>query len=149
LARDYREGRAAWQSARRGAKFSIPRNLDIPFTAIDHNTAMPYMCFMFTVIETPTFVRLADDCWNDEDRTDFITFIASNPEVGDVVPGSGGLRKVRWGRAGRGKRGGARVIYFNRLANGEIWLLLVYAKAVRENISAQLLRRIKEEIENA
>lgn len=104
---------------------------------------------MFTVIETPTFVRLASDCWSDEDRTSFITFIAGNPDVGDVVPGSGGVRKVRWGSAGRGKRGGVRVVYFNRLTNGEIWLLLVYAKSVRENIPAHVLRQIKEEIENA
>jgi hypothetical protein len=104
---------------------------------------------MFTVIETPTFVRLASDHWNDEDRTDFINFIAGDPEAGDVVPGSGGVRKVRWGSAGRGKRGGVRVIYFNRLANGEIWLLLVYRKSVLENIPAHALRQIKEEIENA
>lgn len=61
---------------------------------------------MFTVIETPTFVRLANDCWSEEDRTAFITFIAGNPDAGDVVPGSGGVRKARWGSAGRGKRGG-------------------------------------------
>ncbi len=104
---------------------------------------------MFTVIETPTFVRLARDCWNDDDRIAFISFIAGDPEAGAVVPGSGGVRKVRWGSSGRGKRGGVRVIYFNRLANGEIWLLLVYDKATRDNISAHLLRQIKEEIENA
>lgn len=104
---------------------------------------------MLTVIETPTFVRLASDCWNDEDRMRFISFIAGSPDAGDVVPGSGGVRKVRWGVAGRGKRGGARVIYFNRLANGEIWLLLVYGKSVRDNIPAHVLRQIKEEIEDA
>jgi len=104
---------------------------------------------MFTVIETPTFVRLANDCWNDEDRNRFISFIAGSPDVGDVVPGSGGVRKVRWGTAGRGKRGGVRVIYFNRLANGEIWLLLVYGKSVRDNIPAHVLCQIKEEIEDA
>lgn len=104
---------------------------------------------MFTVIETPTFVRLARNCWNDDDRIAFISFIAGDPEAGAVVPGSGGVRKVRWGSSGRGKRGGVRVIYFNRLANGEIWLLLVYDKASRDNIPAHLLRQIKEEIENA
>lgn len=104
---------------------------------------------MLTVIETPTFVRLASDCWNDEDRMRFISFIAGSPDAGDVVPGSGGVRKVRWGVAGRGKRGGVRVIYFNRLANGEIWLLLVYGKSVRDNIPAHVLRQIKEEIEDA
>jgi len=86
---------------------------------------MPYIVRMITAIKPPTFVRLASHSWNDEDRTNFITFIATNPDAGDVVPGAGGLRKIRWGSAGRGKRGGVRVIYFNRLANGEIWLLLV------------------------
>lgn len=104
---------------------------------------------MFTVIETPTFARSASNYWNDEDQASFITFIAGSPDAGDVVPGSGGVRKVRWGSAGRGKRGGVRVVYFNRLANGEIWLLLIYGKSVSENIPAHVLRQIKEEIENA
>jgi hypothetical protein len=75
----------------------------------------------------------------------------SSPEtrMPECRPGSGGVRKVRWGIAGRGKRGGVRVIYFNRLTDGEIWLLLVYGKSVRENIPAHVLREIKEEIENA
>ena len=93
-------------------------------------------------------MRLASACWNDEDRSSFITFIAGNSDAGDVVSGSGGVRKARWGSTGRGKRGGVRVIYFNRLTNGEIWLLLVYGKSERENISAHVLRQIKEEIEN-
>lgn len=103
---------------------------------------------MFTVVETPTFVRFAEQYWTDEDRTVFINFIASSPETGDVIPGSGGLRKIRWAGAGRGKRGGVRVIYFNRLAQGEIWLLLVYPKSVRENVSPEALREIRKEIED-
>ncbi|MDO8595701.1 MAG: transcriptional regulator, partial [Sulfuricaulis sp.] len=67
----------------------------------------------------------------------------------DVIPGSGGCRKLRWSRKGMGKRGGVRVIYFNRLESGEIWLLLIYAKSVRENIPAHVLRKVKEEIEDA
>ena len=73
---------------------------------------------------------------------------ASNPDAGDVIPGSGGCRKLRWSRAGTGKRGGVRVIYFTRLSVGEIWLLLVYAKAVRDNIPSHLLKAVREEIEN-
>jgi hypothetical protein len=69
-------------------------------------------------------------------------------DAGDVVPGSGGCRKVRWSRAGSGKRGGVRVVYFTRLAAGEIWLLLVYAKSVRDNIPGHLLKAVREEIEN-
>lgn len=104
---------------------------------------------MFTVVETPTFVRLSNDYWTDNDRTSFISFIAGNPEGGDVIPGSGGLRKIRWGYGSHGKRGGVRVIYYNRLSHGEIWLLLIYGKSVRDDIPAHMLRRIKEEVENA
>ena len=111
-------------------------------------TAAPYLPPMFTVVETPTFACLARDYWDGEDRTSFVTFIASNPEAGDVVPGSGGLRKIRWGRAGQGKRGGVHVIYYNRFANGEIWLLLIYGKSVKENVTSHVLAQIKEEIGN-
>ncbi len=103
---------------------------------------------MYTVVETPLFQRLADDYWTEEERSSFVSFIAANPETGEVVPGSGGVRKVRWGMAGRGKRGGVRVIYFNRLSAGEVWLLVLYAKSAAENIPAHVLRQIKEEIEN-
>lgn len=71
-----------------------------------------------------------------------------NPLAGDVIPGSGGCRKVRWSRSGMGKRGGVRVINFNRLENGVIWLLVIYAKAVRGNIPANLLKAIKEELDH-
>ena len=103
---------------------------------------------MFTVVETPTFSKLAADYWSEDERGEFAAWIAADPETGDVVPGSGGVRKVRWSRKGSGKRGGVRVIYFNRLANGEIWLLLIYAKNVKDNIPAHVLKMIKEEIED-
>jgi len=59
-----------------------------------------------------------------------------------------GCRKVRWSVAGSGKRGGVRVIYFTKLANGEIWLLVIYKKAVRGNIPAHILKSIREVLEN-
>ena len=101
------------------------------------------------MIETPLFSRQVDDYWTEGDRCAFISWLSANPEAGDVIPGTGGIRKVRWFRPGSGKRGGVRVIYFNQLANGEIWLLLIYAKSARDNIPAHTLRAIREEIENA
>ena len=65
------------------------------------------------------------------------------------MPGSGCVRKVRWSRKGAGKRGGVRVVYFNRLANGEIWLLLIYAKSAQDNVPANVLKQLKQEIEDA
>jgi hypothetical protein len=103
---------------------------------------------MFTLAETPTFAALADKLWSEEERLQFFCWLAANPEAGDVIPGSGGCRKVRWSRAGSGKRGGVRVIYFVRVPSGQIWLLLVYAKSVRDNIPAHLLLAVRKEIEN-
>ncbi|MDT8377171.1 MAG: DNA-binding protein [Mariprofundaceae bacterium] len=103
---------------------------------------------MLTVAETETFTRLVGDYWSEPERLEFIEHIASHPELGDVVPGSGGVRKIRWHAKGKGKRGGVRVIYYNMLSVGTIWLLLIYGKNEQENIPVNILRKIKEELEN-
>jgi hypothetical protein len=61
---------------------------------------------MLTVIESPLFTKLWSEYWSEEERAEFAVFIANAPKVGDVIPGSGGCRKIRWARAGSGKRGG-------------------------------------------
>ncbi len=104
---------------------------------------------MLTIVETPLFQGLWPDYWDEDERGEFASWLAHAPDAGDVVPGSGGVRKVRWSRKGTGKRGGVRVVYFNRLANGEIWLLLIYAKSARDNVSADVLKQLKQEINNA
>jgi len=63
-----------------------------------------------TVVEVEPFASKAAKIWTEEERLDFIGFIAWNPLVGDVIPGSGGIRKIRWSREGMGKRGGVRVV---------------------------------------
>ena len=75
---------------------------------------------MFTVVETLLFQRQWPLYWSEEERGAFAAFIAQNPDAGDVVPQSGGIRKVRWGRSGSGKSGGVRVIYFSRTAAGQL-----------------------------
>lgn len=99
---------------------------------------------MQTVIESPEFIEWSAKVWSELERTEFIDWIADNAMAGDVIPGAGNLRKVRWSRAGMGKRGGARVIYFNRLASGEVVLLLVYAKAKFDNLRPEFLLKLKE-----
>jgi hypothetical protein len=64
------------------------------------------------VAETPLFVRQAAEVWDEAGREAFVEFIARNPEAGDIIPETNGVRKIRWARSGIGKRGGARVIYF-------------------------------------
>jgi len=91
---------------------------------------------MYTVIEHPTFQRQAAAIWTDVERETFIDWIAAHPLAGDVIPGANGARKVRWAVRGRGKRGGARIIYFNWLDEGSIELFAIYVKADRENMIA-------------
>jgi hypothetical protein len=101
---------------------------------------------MYTIIETPTFQKCAADIWQGDEREAFIAWIAENPLAGDVIPGASGLRKVRWSRSGMGKRGGARVIYYNMLDDGQIWLLIAYTKAKYDNLPAVFLNQLKEAI---
>ena len=100
---------------------------------------------MFTVIETSVFIKYAKQIWTDDERIEFINWIAVNPLAGDVIPNSGGCRKVRWSRQGMGKRGGARVIYFNQLELRKIGLLIVYAKSKFDNLPAEFFAHLKEE----
>jgi hypothetical protein len=90
---------------------------------------------MRTVIETPTFEKLADKIWTEDDRLDFIAWIAQYPLAGDVIPGADGARKVRWSIKGQGKRGGVRIIYFNVSEQGAVYLIPLYQKSEKENIS--------------
>ena len=90
-----------------------------------------------TVAETPLFIRQASEVWDDRERETFIEFIAQNPEEGDLIPETGGVRKVRWTRPGSGKRGGARVVYFYHDGSRPLYLLMVYAKARRANLTAE------------
>jgi hypothetical protein len=87
------------------------------------------------VAETDTFVRQSADIWTDEERMSFVDFIARNPEAGDLIQETGGVRKVRWGRGGSGKRGGTRVVYFYYHADAPLYLLMVYAKARKEDLT--------------
>jgi hypothetical protein len=97
-----------------------------------------------TVAETPLFARQAADVWAEGERDEFVNFIARNPELGDVIPDTGGVRKIRWARAGSGKRGGVRVIYYYHDRDRPLYLLMVYAKAQRENLSPDEKRAVRK-----
>jgi len=88
-----------------------------------------------TVVEVPPFPAAAKSVWSDAERMEFIDFIARNPKAGEVIVGSGGVRKVRWSRAGTGKRGGVRVIYFYHSERLPVFLLTAYAKTVQDNLT--------------
>jgi len=98
---------------------------------------------LLAVAETQLFIRQAADVWNDAERHAFIDFIAANPEEGDMIPDTGGIRKIRWRRQGAGKRGGVRVVYFYHDPAMPLYLLMVYAKAQQENLSSDEKRRVQ------
>ena len=102
---------------------------------------------MLTVVETLLFQRQWPLYWTEEQRGEFASFISQHPTAGDVIPGSGGMRKVRWSRPGSGKSGGVRVIYFVRTALGEVVLLTLYAKAKTNNLNAAVLKEIRRVLE--
>lgn len=87
------------------------------------------------VVETGVFVERANRILEDSERFELIAYLASNPQAGQLIPGTGGARKLRWGLAGRGKRGGARTIYYFHSETVPLFLLDIYAKNERANLT--------------
>ena len=106
---------------------------------------MPYIADML-FIEAPKFTELVKEHLSDDEYAALQWMLLERPDAGPIVPGSGGVRKLRWGLRGRGKRGGIGVTYYWKTADDEIWLLTLYAKNVQENIPAHLLKQIAQEI---
>lgn len=104
---------------------------------------------MLTFIETRLFTSLIPRYLTDDEYSALQQELARRPDSGQVIPGSGGVRKLRWGAEGRGKRGGIRVIYYLRLSENEIWMLTVYAKNEAASIAGHVLKRIKEQIDGS
>ena len=104
---------------------------------------------MFSFIETQAFTKLVLEYLTDAEYAALQAVLIADPETGPVIPGSGGVRKLRWAAPGRGKRGGYRVIYYLRRANDIIWMLTMYPKNVADSIPAHVLRQIREEVDNA
>jgi hypothetical protein len=99
---------------------------------------------MLTVVESPIFQRLWPRYWDEDERAEFASFIALNPDAGAVIRGSGG---VRWAREGTGKSAGVRIVYLTRNELGEVYLLTLYAKSESSSISAATLKEIRRALE--
>ena len=83
---------------------------------------------LVTVVETVAFARRADKLLTLEERDELVAFLATHPTAGDLIEGTGGVRKVRFAAQGRGKSGGVRVIHYFVHENGPLYALLLYAK---------------------
>jgi mRNA-degrading endonuclease RelE of RelBE toxin-antitoxin system len=100
------------------------------------------------IVETSLFTRQVQALLADDEYRRLKTILVIRPDAGNLIPGSGGLRKIRWGAQGRGKRGGVRVIYYWAVKQERILMLLMYPKNERDNLTAEqlkVLRRIIEE----
>lgn len=99
-------------------------------------------------IETSKFTKLLSEYLSDDEYRMLQWHLQEKPDSGDVVRGSGGVRKVRWAPEGKGKSGGVRVIYYWKKSDHEIWMLTMYSKSEQASIPGHILKKIAEAIEN-
>jgi hypothetical protein len=99
---------------------------------------------MHTVVETPSYLRAAAALFSEAERVDIVAMVAADPSCGEVMPGTGGFRKVRVARQGIGKRGGARVIYILRNESFPVFLITVYPKNEKDNLTQAERNHLKK-----
>ncbi|MGH7710013.1 MAG: type II toxin-antitoxin system RelE/ParE family toxin [Gemmatimonadaceae bacterium] len=101
------------------------------------------------LIETPLFTRQVTAQMEADGYRLLQLHLVARPDAGVIIPGSGGLRKVRWGLPGRGKRGGARIIYYWAMQRAQVYLLFLYPKNARANLTPAQLRTLRQLIDDA
>ncbi|CCE23440.1 type II toxin-antitoxin system RelE/ParE family toxin [Methylotuvimicrobium alcaliphilum] len=99
-------------------------------------------------IETSTFTKMLPNYLSDEEYQGLQTYLMQKPDAGDIVKGSGGVRKVRWASEGKGKSSGVRAIYYWKKPDHEIWMLTIYSKSERSTIPGHILKQIAEAIDH-
>ncbi len=102
---------------------------------------------MAVFFETSVFTRRVTELLADDEYAELQRVLVANPDAGDVIPGSGGLRKIRWAAQGRGKRGGLRIIYFHVISRDQFYMLLIYGKSKQDDLSPDQLRALKRAVE--
>lgn len=99
------------------------------------------------IIETSVFTRLIKELMDDDSYSELQKALIQKPDSGDLITGSGGLRKVRWKIEGKGKRGGVRIIYYWQTTDDQLWMLYGYAKASKENLTQDQLKILRDIVE--
>ena len=115
----------------------------------EHLTALRLWRSLLHVVfvETPIFTKRVLQLMDDERYSALQTYLAKHPDGGKVIPGSGGMRKIRWAGGGHGKRGGLRLIYYWWVAKDRISMLLVYPKSEQDNLSADQVKQLRKVLE--
>ncbi len=103
--------------------------------------------YWITVVELPGFSKSAGGVLTPDEIDGLTLYLANNPDDGDVIPGTGGLRKLRWAAKGKGKRSGARVIYYFRDLNMPLYLLTIYGKGEKIRLSEAEKRQARQLVE--
>ncbi len=96
------------------------------------------------IIETSVFTRLIRELIDDDNYQELQISLVQNPDIGDLIPGSGGLRKVRWKTTGKGKRGGIRIIYYWMKPDDQLWMLYAYNKTGQTDLSRDQLKTLRD-----
>ena len=99
---------------------------------------------MFIFVESSNFERTRPTYLDDDEYLELQQYMMQNPEAGEIIPGSGGVRKMRWLRTGIGKCGGLRVIYYVRYQPNEFWMLTLYSKSKIDNMPSHILKQLLE-----
>lgn len=115
---------------------------------LDGDTWYHFCSVMLSFIEHPGFTKTIGEILTDEAYAEFQRHLAANPEEGDVIPGLGGLRKIRWAASGRGKRGGARIVYLFLINAGTVYLFHAYTKGDIADMTSEQKRRLKTAVES-
>lgn len=97
---------------------------------------------LITVIEFPKFLAQIGEILSSVERDEFVNYIAQNPADGSVIPGTGGIRKIRWGGNNKGKRGGVRIIYYFYNETSPIFLLTMFGKNEKEDLTSEQKRQM-------
>jgi hypothetical protein len=97
-----------------------------------------------TVAELPSYLSFAEKHLTSKERQDIIDFLAKNPQAGDIMQGTGGVRKLRWSKGGRGKSGGVRVIYYFHSKKLPLYLVTLFAKNERDNLTTEERNNLKK-----
>lgn len=124
-----------------------------PLLKTKHGKTLPYMYANgvysgdMIFIETPTFTKLITSLLSDDEYRGLQAKLLKDPAAGDVIPGGGGLRKIRWGKQSSGKRGGIRTIYYWASAQDEIRMLLAYSKAESADLTPEQVKLLKQVVE--
>jgi hypothetical protein len=100
-------------------------------------------------IETSLFTKLISEILVEEEYFGLQKYLLKQPDAGKIIQGSGGVRKLRWMKDSKGKRGGVRIIYYWKKSDNEIWMLTAYEKSKQENIPGHILKKIVKEIKDA